>query len=243
MKIAGMRGTAGSAQKPHEARDLGSCQDLVATPQTVTIGRHLPACAGAWTWTSTVRVSPAERSPRHAPVAGRASARVRDDREAPREGRTPWVRVGLPRPRREPSGSPRRSAGPRTRSIAPSRTWRSGLARRSIDSRATSFTGVERLGQIVVGADLEADDLADVVIPRCEHQNRYVGALAHAPTDVDLVQIAHEVEKRQHGASAAACSIGLLAGTRHAHGKARALDMATNEAMLGSSSTTRIEWF
>ena len=57
---------------------------------------------------------------------------------------------------------------------------------------------VERLRQVVVGADLEPDDLVHVFVARGEHQDRDVRALAHALADLDPVEIReHQVEDDQ----------------------------------------------
>ena len=60
---------------------------------------------------------------------------------------------------------------------------------------------VERLREVVVGADLEPDDLVDVVVARGEHEDRDVGALADPPADVDPVDIGErQVEHDQRRA-------------------------------------------
>ena len=57
---------------------------------------------------------------------------------------------------------------------------------------------VERLGQVVVGADLEADDLVDVLVAGGQHQDRNVGALADPAADLDPVDVGeHQVEDDQ----------------------------------------------
>ena len=46
----------------------------------------------------------------------------------------------------------------------------------------------ERLGQVVVGAELEADDLVDLVVARGQDQDRHLGAGgAHAAQDLEAV--------------------------------------------------------
>ena len=60
---------------------------------------------------------------------------------------------------------------------------------------------VERLRQVVVGADLEPDDLVDVLVARGEHDDRHVGALADAAADLDPVhvgQVEVEDDQRRH---------------------------------------------
>src|SRR5207248_2644788 len=48
---------------------------------------------------------------------------------------------------------------------------------------------VERLRQIVVGADFEADDLVDVLVARGQHQDRYVARLTNALRHLDAVDV------------------------------------------------------
>ncbi len=76
---------------------------------------------------------------------------------------------------------------------------RSGEERRRIDLiRATSSRGIERLRQVVVGADLEPDDLVDVLVARGEHQDRHVRVLAQPLADLDPVDVGeHQVEHDQ----------------------------------------------
>src|SRR5207237_811778 len=45
----------------------------------------------------------------------------------------------------------------------------------------------ERLGQVVVGADLQADDAVHRLAPRGEHQHRYVGLRPQLSTDLEPV--------------------------------------------------------
>jgi hypothetical protein len=60
------------------------------------------------------------------------------------------------------------------------------------------LAGVERLGQVIVGADLQADDLVDVLVSRGQHQDRDVGRLADAAADLDPVDVReHQVEDDQ----------------------------------------------
>jgi hypothetical protein len=57
---------------------------------------------------------------------------------------------------------------------------------------------VEGLRHVVVGADLQPDDLVDVLVPGREHQDRHVRRLPEAAADLDPVQIGeHEVEDDQ----------------------------------------------
>src|SRR4029450_13254381 len=56
---------------------------------------------------------------------------------------------------------------------------------------------VERLRHVVVRADLEPDDLVDVLVPRGEHEDRDVRGLADAATELDAVAV-REVEVEDH---------------------------------------------
>src|SRR5215218_2116147 len=54
---------------------------------------------------------------------------------------------------------------------------------------------VERLRHVVVGANLEADDLVDVLVARSQHEDRHVPALPHPAAELDPVDVGkHEVE-------------------------------------------------
>jgi hypothetical protein len=56
--------------------------------------------------------------------------------------------------------------------------------------------GVEWL--VCVGTDLETDDLVHVLVTSGQHQDRHVGALAHAAADLDAVHVGQiEVEDDQ----------------------------------------------
>ena len=59
---------------------------------------------------------------------------------------------------------------------------------------------VERLRQVVVGADLQPDDLVHVLVACGEHQDRDVGALPHTAADLDAVDVGQvEIEDHQGG--------------------------------------------
>ena len=77
------------------------------------------------------------------------------------------------------------------------------LGRRAAEDRlhaGDELARVERLRQVVVGADLEPDDLVDVLVARGQHQDRHVRALADAPADLDPVDVReHQVEHDQRG--------------------------------------------
>ena len=70
-------------------------------------------------------------------------------------------------------------------------------AQHALDAR-DELPRVERLRQVVVGADLEPDDLVDVLVAGGQHQDRDVRGLAHAPADLDPVDVGqHQVEDDQ----------------------------------------------
>ncbi len=72
------------------------------------------------------------------------------------------------------------------------------LRRRAAEDRLHAghqLARVERLREVVVGADLEPDDLVDVLVARGQHQDRDVGALADPAADLHAVDVReHEVE-------------------------------------------------
>ena len=62
------------------------------------------------------------------------------------------------------------------------------------------LTRVERLRHVVVGADLESDDLVDVLVTRREHEDRDVRGLANPPAELDAVAVRQvEVEDDERG--------------------------------------------
>ena len=75
------------------------------------------------------------------------------------------------------------------------------LGRGATEDRADArneLARIERLRQVVVGADLESDDLVDVLVARGQHQDRHVGVLADALADLDPVDVGkHQVEHDQ----------------------------------------------
>ena len=77
------------------------------------------------------------------------------------------------------------------------------LGRRAAEDRLDArdeLTGIERLRQVVVGADLEPDDLVDVLVTRRQHQDRHVARLANTARHLDPVDVRqHQVEDDQSG--------------------------------------------
>ena len=69
--------------------------------------------------------------------------------------------------------------------------------------RATSSRARERLGDVVVGADLQPDDLVDLAVLGGQHDDRHVGALPQLPAHLDAGQPRqHQVEQHEVGAVA-----------------------------------------
>jgi hypothetical protein len=63
---------------------------------------------------------------------------------------------------------------------------------------ADELGDAERLGDVVVRAGLEADDLVELGVLRGEHQDVGVAELAHPPADLDAVDVGQaEVEDDQ----------------------------------------------
>ena len=59
----------------------------------------------------------------------------------------------------------------------------------------------ERLGDVVVGAELEADDLVDLGVLGREHDDRHAGLGPEDPADLDARQLGqHQVEQDEVGA-------------------------------------------
>ena len=53
------------------------------------------------------------------------------------------------------------------------------------------FARAERLGDVIVAADLEAEHTVDFVVPRRKKQDRNVGGLANFAADVQSVEFGH----------------------------------------------------
>ena len=104
------------------------------------------------------------------------------------------------------------------------------------------LAGAERLGQVVVGADLEADDEIGLGVTCGEHQHRDRSFTLDLAADVEAVEAGeHEVEHHEVGPEALA--------ELHPAGPSAAMvtskpslrsRVATASAIGGSSSTTRI---
>src|SRR6266566_339216 len=74
--------------------------------------------------------------------------------------------------------------------------WRRPTENR-LDAR-DELARIERFGHVVVGSDLEADDLVDVLVARSQHEDRDVPPLANSPADLDAVDVGkHQIEHHQ----------------------------------------------
>ena len=65
-----------------------------------------------------------------------------------------------------------------------------GAAQRGPDP-AAELAHAERLGDVVVGAELEAEDLVDLLGLGGEHDDRHGAARAQAPADLEAVELGH----------------------------------------------------
>src|SRR4051794_8304038 len=89
---------------------------------------------------------------------------------------------------------------------------------------------VERLREVVVRADLEADDLVDVLVACGQHEDRHVGALANPLADLDAVDVReHQVEDDQRGRLRRHLRERLAAGRRRLDGVAGVLQVERDE--------------
>ena len=80
------------------------------------------------------------------------------------------------------------------------------------------FPGRERLGHVVVGAELEADDLVNLTVLRGQHDDRHVRPFPQAPADLAARQAGqHEVEQHQVGTGAVEGLDGVRPGRAHGH--------------------------
>ena len=71
----------------------------------------------------------------------------------------------------------------------------SGAAAKDRPHPRHELARVERLREVVVGADLEARDLVEVVVARRQHQHGQRARLANPPADLDPVEVGeHQVE-------------------------------------------------
>ena len=106
---------------------------------------------------------------------------------------------------------------------------------------ADELGDAEGLGDVVVGAGLEADDLVQLGVLRGEHQDVGVAELAHPPADLDAVDVGQaEVEddqvERVQGGRLTAASPSSAWATSKPCCTSRAL---TSIRFSGASSTTR----
>ena len=99
----------------------------------------------------------------------------------------------------------------------------------SLDAR-DELARVERLRHVVVGADLEPDDLVDVLVARGQHQHRHVGVLADPLADLDAVDVRqHQVEHDERRLLRRDMLERVGAVRRRADGVARVLEVRSDE--------------
>ena len=129
-----------------------------------------------------------------------------------------------------PAGVDRRAR----RGGAPASTSRrrsgADAAQDRLDAR-DELARVERLRQVVVGADLEADDLVDVLVAGGQHQDRHVGASCGSRRQISIPSMSGSIRSRMisAGASAATCVERGAAGRDGAHGVAGVLQVERDE--------------
>src|SRR6476661_2768966 len=72
-----------------------------------------------------------------------------------------------------------------------------GAAERGPDA-AAELTDRERLGDVVVGAHLQAEHLVDLIVLRREHDDRHLAPAPHPAADLDAVELRqHDVQNDQ----------------------------------------------
>ena len=92
------------------------------------------------------------------------------------------------------------------------------------------LAGIERFREVIVGADLEPDDLVDVIVAGRQHEDRDVRALANPSADVDSVQVGkHQVEHDQRWCLGRRLLDRALARSRNANGEAGPLEVHGDE--------------
>src|SRR3954471_6163531 len=89
---------------------------------------------------------------------------------------------------------------------------------------------IEGLREVVVGADLEARDLVEVVVARRQHQHGQRARLADPPADLDPVEVGqHQVEDDERGSVDADEGQRLSAARGHLHGEAVLAEIGGDE--------------
>src|SRR5579884_1283200 len=106
---------------------------------------------------------------------------------------------------------------------------RRGAAQDRLDPR-DQLAWIERLRQVVEGADLEPDDLVDVLVAGGQHQDREVGRLPNPLADLDAVDVGeHQVEHDERRLLDRDLGEGVLAGRRRLHRVPRVLQVERDE--------------
>ena len=123
------------------------------------------------------------------PSARRATAPGRRSRRASRAGRTGNRSASARRRRRAPRAHRGRSRGGRSAAASFDSAIRPPQYRFQTSKQ---LARLERLGKIVVGADLQPDDAIHLVAARCQHQHRQVPARAQPPADFEPVHVGQQ---------------------------------------------------
>ena len=108
---------------------------------------------------------------------------------------------------------------------------RAALAPQDRAQPRQQFARLERLRQIVVGADLEPDHAVHGVAARGQHQDRHVGGLADAAADFEPVGVGqHQVEHQRVELLALQPLLALARGRRRGNAKARGAEIVADHA-------------
>ena len=88
----------------------------------------------------------------------------------------------------------------------------------------------ERLRDVVVGADLEAEHAVDLLVARGQHHDREIGAVADLAADVEAVD-ARQADVEDDDADLVAAELGerVLAGAHPQHAVAVRAEVAANQ--------------
>ncbi len=103
------------------------------------------------------------------------------------------------------------------------------------------LAGRERLDDVVVGAELEADDPVDLLAASGQHDDRHVRGLAHLPAEVPPVTVGqHHVEQDHVGLGSLARRLraSAIVPTTSASNPSLARCSASGSEIASSSSTT-----
>ena len=101
----------------------------------------------------------------------------------------------------------------------------------------------ERLGQVVVGAELEPEELVELVVARGQHHDRHRRVAAQLPGDVEAVEAGQaEVEDDEVGPALTDRGQRRRAVAGGQHGEARVLEVVAGERGRSSVRRRRRGW-